>query len=84
MPVLGAVLNLASEPALQQAALEFLGDHPGITLGQAQAYGLPVVLEFEDRSEERDLLEALQTHPGILLCSVAYADFSETIQETEE
>jgi len=77
MPIIGAVLHLDCQPEVQQAALQFLAQHPLITVGEAQLHGLPVVIECGSRSEERALWDTLEAHPGILFCSVAYADFSD-------
>ncbi|MBT9584357.1 hypothetical protein IV102_13525 [bacterium] len=79
MPILGAVLNLAAQDELRNQALHFLAGHPAVTLGEAQSKGLPVVIEFATRSEERAIWEQLSGQPGILFFSVVYADFSDIV-----
>lgn len=83
MPVLGAVLNLADEGVLRQAALCFLERHSAVTLGELQARGLPVVIECATRAEERAFWEELEAQPGVLFSSVVYADFSDLVFEGE-
>lgn len=83
MPTLGAVVNLASQDELRQAALAFLEHHPAITVGAPQARGLPVVIECHNRAEEQAIWEQLGVQPGILFFSVVYADFSDIVQKGE-
>jgi hypothetical protein len=77
MPIIGAVLNLAEDPVLKSAAIDFLANDDRITLGELQLQGLPVVIDCNSRSEEMAIWDDLQAQSGILFCSIAYADFSD-------
>ena len=83
MPVIGAVLHLDQNPEQRERALQYLNQHPRITLGHHQDGRLPIVLESDSKSEDKALWNELQAQSGVTFCSVVFADFSDVnLEET--
>lgn len=83
MPVIGAVITLASEAEPREAALGFLRQHPAIGLGEPQVLGVPVVIESHSRAQERAIWDQLEALPGVLFASVVYTDFSDIVERED-
>jgi hypothetical protein len=81
MPVVGAVLNLSTEPHERESALAHLRSHPSVTLGDHQARGYPLVIEFDCKSQEKAIWEEIQSIQGVMFSSVVFADFSDLVSE---
>lgn len=81
MPVIGAVLHLDSDQESRASALDFLGDHPKITLGERRLAQLPIVVESDTRKEDKAVWDEIEASPGITFASVVFADFSDLTDE---
>lgn len=78
MQILGIILSLSAEPALRQQALQHLNERADLELGPEQAHGFPAVLEVASSADGRSVLEELTACPGVLMVSVAFANFSDS------
>lgn len=73
MPVVGAVLDLFPGCPVPQA----LAEDPRVELGVRAGDRLPVVFVTADLEEDRALLEATRSLPGVSELLVAFADVSD-------
>lgn len=78
MPVVGLVVNLASDSRDAERALLQMQDADCLTLGPPPVPGrVPVVLEAETETESRQHLRWLSALPGVAQVQVVSADFSD-------
>lgn len=80
MPVIGAIVHLSPEPHLAQEALQFLQQHPAVTLATPQQGGLPIAVESDSKLQDQQFWDLLKTVTGINDISVVYADFSDLVE----
>lgn len=78
MPVAGLVVNLSQDQQLAARAIETIQAKSVFTLGDPpRPDRYPVVMESADQDHAKDLLQWLQTIPGILDVQVVSVDCSD-------
>lgn len=70
MIVSALVLTLSEDPSARARALDELGRHPRLSLGDLLALRLPVVAENDDAGQGASLCEALGEVPGVVRVDV--------------
>lgn len=78
MPISAVVISLDSSPSRRAAALEALGAHPALTLGDLQGNQLPAVIETDTIGQGVDVVrEQLHAIEGVVFVHVISVDFSD-------
>lgn len=75
MPISAMLLTI--KPDDREKAIEALNADPRITVGEPQAWRIPVVLDTASVKEDRALVEALGRMPEISCIDVVMVDYSE-------
>lgn len=78
MPVSGLVLTVPE--ARTRDVVARLVEHPGVTIGPAEGPRLPIVVESDAVSEDRDTFLWLQELPGVTTVELAFLDFSDVTE----
>lgn len=84
MPVLGAVVTLSEDPAARRDLLGLLATEVAFQAGEETRGRLPVVLTTDTRDQDRTLWRTLEDHPAVAHLEVAFADFSDLVNEDPE
>lgn len=84
MPILGAVLTMSSRPDERLETLRCLAADARLELGEPSGARLPVVIETTSRGEDRDCWASFYELPGVRHVELAFADFSDLVEDGEE
>lgn len=77
MPLTSLVLTTVPDVPRREALVDALGQTEGVDTGPWTHGRLPVVVECDDVSHHRALLELLVRHPAVTDVQVVLADFSD-------
>lgn len=78
MPISAVVITLEADPPRRAAAIEALGAHPGLMLGEPQGNQLPAVIETDTITQGVDVVrEQLHAIDGVVFVHVLSVDFSD-------
>lgn len=77
MIVSALVLTLSEDPSVRARALEELGRHPCLSLGEPVDLRLPVVAETQDAGQGATLCDALGQWPGVARVDVVSIEIEE-------